>query len=211
MLLSGRGQLLDIASTAPPAFVVIRPDIGLGAVIGGPSRASIAELGRAATEILVEPEHADWAASALPGWSHQESRVYKQSDARRLATGGLVRQATHRELLTWPDIPPALREELLLESDASTPVFAAFAGDRPASFCYPASVTETFWQIAVATLDGYRRQGFAQQCVGHAIESMRTNGRQPVWGAARSTAESARLAERLGFVPVDTLAVFRRP
>ena len=134
-----------------------------------------------------------------------------QGEARRPATGGHVRQATHRELLTWQDIPPALREELLLESDASTPVFVAFAGDRPASFCYPASVTETWWQIAVATLEPYRRQGFALQSIAQAIESMRNSGRQPVWGAARSTAASARLAERLGFIPVDTLMVFRRP
>ena len=210
MLLSGRGQLLDVASSTPPSFVVVHPDKALGAVIGGPSRASIAELGRAATEILAEPEHVDWVASALPGWSSHESRVYKQGEARRLATGGQVRQATHRELLTLPDIPKEFREELLSESDTGTPVFVAFAGDRPASFCYPAAVTETWWQIAVATLEPYRRQGFAQQSIVWAMASMRNSGRQPVWGAARSSPASARLAERLGFVPVDTLVVFRR-
>jgi hypothetical protein len=195
----------------PPAFVVLRPDTGLAAVVGGPSRAAIGQLAGVAKEVLAEPEHADWVASALRGWPYQERRIYMQGEARRVPAGGQVRQVTHRELLTLPDIPPELREELLVESDAGTPVFVAFAGDRAVSFCYPATVTETWWQVSVHTLEEYRRQGFAMGAVAQAIQTMRGNGRQPVWGAASATEASAKLAERLGFIPVDTLAVFRRP
>jgi hypothetical protein len=210
MLVSGRGQLLDIASTTPPAFVVVRPDNGIGAVIGGPSRAAIAELERLATEVLVEPEHADWVGSALRDWRREERRVYTQGEPRRHVTSG-ARQATHRELLTWPGIPAELREQLLLESDGGTPVYVAFAGDRAVSFCYPSAVTETWWKVAVVTLPEYRRQGFAMRAVATGIEEMRTNGRHPVWGAARGTEVSARLAQRLGFAAVDTMVVFSRP
>jgi RimJ/RimL family protein N-acetyltransferase len=41
------------------------------------------------------------------------------------------------------------------------------------------------------------------------IAHMKTRGRSPVWGSAVSNIPSMRLAEKLGFVPVDRLIVFR--
>jgi hypothetical protein len=43
------------------------------------------------------------------------------------------------------------------------------------------------------------------------IRQMRAAGKQPVWGAYESNVASAALAHKLGFVPVDTIAVFTRP
>jgi RimJ/RimL family protein N-acetyltransferase len=41
------------------------------------------------------------------------------------------------------------------------------------------------------------------------VELMGKEGLRPVWGAEERNRASLRLAERLGFVPVDELFVFR--
>jgi RimJ/RimL family protein N-acetyltransferase len=42
------------------------------------------------------------------------------------------------------------------------------------------------------------------------IAQMKNRGRSPVWGSVVSNIPSMRLAEKLGFVPVDRLIVFSK-
>jgi GNAT superfamily N-acetyltransferase len=123
---------------------------------------------------------------------------------------GLVRRVSHGELAGWPEIPEDLREELR-DAEAETPIFAAFAGERPAAFCYAGAVSETLWDVAIDTLEPYRRQGFGTRCAAFVIEHMRAAGKEPVWGSLVSNVASSSLAAKLGFVPVDTIFVFTRP
>jgi RimJ/RimL family protein N-acetyltransferase len=101
-----------------------------------------------------------------------------------------------------------LRQELLVEADAGTPIPAAFADGRPVAFCYPGSVTERWWDISIDTIDAYRRRGYAARCVSFCIEEMARAGKQPVWGALESNPPSLRLAAKVGFEPVDRIFVF---
>jgi GNAT superfamily N-acetyltransferase len=211
ILLSGRARV-EVAGTAPPAVVVVRPDIAQGGVIGRPPHRLIQALAADAEELLVEPEHAEWVAQALPGWMFELAILHVLGGAPRLpqVAPGLVRRVSRDELAGWREIPDDLREELC-EAEAETPVFVAFAGERPAAFCYAGAVTESLWDVSIDTLEPYRRQGYATLCAAFVIEQMRAVGKEPVWGSLISNVASARLAAKLGFVPVDTIFVFARP
>ena len=211
LLLSGRARV-EVASTTPPAFVAVRPDIAQGSVIGCPPHHVIQAMAADADEILVEPEHAEWVAQALPGWTFELAMLHVLGGAPRLAQAApaVVRTISRDELAGWSEIPKDLREELG-EAVAETPVFAAFAGDRPAAFCYAGAVTESLWDVSIDTLEPYRRRGYATQCAAFVIEQMRAVGKEPVWGSLVSNVASARLAAKLGFVAVDTIFVFSRP
>ena len=211
LMLSGRAHV-EVASTSPPALVVVRPDIAQGGVIGRPPHAIIRMMAERADEMLVEPEHVEWVAAALPEWEFESATLHLLGAAPRLplVSPGLVRAVSREELASWPDIPEDLRQELVAV-DPDTPVFAAFARDQPVAFCYAGAVTERLWDLSIDTLEPFRRQGYATQCAAYVIERMRAVGKEPVWGAMASNIASARLAVKLGFVPVDTIFVFEKP
>lgn len=49
----------------------------------------------------------------------------------------------------------------------------------------------------------------ASRCVSFMVELMGKEGLRPVWGAEERNRASLRLAEKLGFAPVDELFVLR--
>ncbi len=63
------------------------------------------------------------------------------------------------------------------------------------------------WDVAIDTLEGYRRRGHGARCVAYMIEHLRPL--RPVWRAENSNQASLGLAARLGFTPVDELPIFR--
>ena len=211
LMLSGRAHV-EVASTSPPALIVVREDIAQGGVIGRPPLHAIGTMAASADEILVEPEHVEWVAAALPEWEFESATLHVLGGDPRLplVPRGRVRAVSRTELASWPGIPEDLRQEFLAVDDG-TPVFAAFTGEQPAAFCYPGAVTESLWDLSIDTLEPFRRQGYAAQCAAHVIGQMRGAGKEPVWGAMASNIASARLAAKLGFVPVDTIFVFSRP
>jgi RimJ/RimL family protein N-acetyltransferase len=211
LLLSGRAHV-EVATTSPPAFTVVRADIAQGGVIGRPPHRAIQMMAASAEEILVEPEHVEWVAQALPDWRYESATLHVLGGKPRLPVvpRGLVRVVSRQELASWLEIPAALREELL-EAEEETRVFAAFASGKPAAFCYAGAVTERLWDLSIDTVEPFRRQGFATLCAAFVIEHMRAAGREPVWGSLASNVASARLAAKLGFVPADTIFVFEHP
>lgn len=210
MLLSGVGRPVGAVTASPVAFVALHADEDQAVVVGCPERELIQKAAAIARELLAVPENADWTAGALPGWQQEAATIYTAAtlDRIRAVPPGIVRQVTAEELVGIPDRHAGLRDELLVEARAGTPVFAAFAGEQPAAFCYAGSVTERWWDISVDTLEPFRRQGYAAQCVAHVVQHMTEQGRMPVWGALESNIASARLATKLGFNPVDTIIVF---
>jgi GNAT superfamily N-acetyltransferase len=210
MLLSGTGRPVGPVATSPVAFVALHADDDQAVVVGCPERELIQKAAAVAQELLAVPENADWTAAALPGWQQEVATIYTAAtlDRVRAVPPGIVRQLTTEELAGIPDRHADLRDDLLVEARAGTPVFAAFAGQQPAAFRYAGSVTERWWDISLDTLEPFRRQGYAAQCVAHVVQHMTERGRMPVWGALESNIASARLATKLGFNPVDSVIVF---
>ena len=210
MLLSGMGKVVGDVTASPVSFVALHADLDQAVVVGRPERELIRKAAAVARELLAVPENADWTSAALPNWQHETAEILTAAtlDRVRAVPPGVVRQLTAEELARIPARHAGLRDELLAEVGSGTPVFAAFAGGQPAAFCYAGAVTERWWDISIDTLEPFRRQGYAAQCVAHVILHMAAEGRMPVWGAMQSNTASSRLATKLGFTQVDSLIVF---
>lgn len=139
--------------------------------------------------------------------------LHRLTDPSRLppAPDDAVRFLQPGELEELVGISAELRRELSSAEAEGEPVAAVLVDGRPVSFCYPGSVTETLWDISIDTLPEFRRRGLAGRCVAHVIRHMWMMGRDPVWGAVVENPASWMLARKLGFEPVDELALFSAP
>jgi RimJ/RimL family protein N-acetyltransferase len=104
-------------------------------------------------------------------------------------------------------LPPDLRSELRITAGRS-PIVVSLEEGHPVSFCYAASRTESLWDIAIDTLEEFRRRGHAARCVAFMVRLMGKEGLRPVWGAEEWNRASLGLAAKLGFYPVEELVVF---
>ncbi|MEJ7602743.1 MAG: GNAT family N-acetyltransferase [Kofleriaceae bacterium] len=87
------------------------------------------------------------------------------------------------------------------------PVWAAYVEGVPVSFAYAPWRSGHWFDVSIDTLPSARQLGLATIVAAALIRDERAHGREPVWGADESNHASLRLAERLGFVPVDELWV----
>jgi hypothetical protein len=125
-------------------------------------------------------------------------------------------------LHTLADEPPEYEGAVLLPADAPLPdylaselawargrgpVFTAYVDGVPSAFAYAPWRSERWFDISVDTVPGARQLGLATIVTSTLIHAERARGRQPVWGADEGNVASLRLAQRLGFAPVDELWV----
>ncbi len=75
------------------------------------------------------------------------------------------------------------------------------------ALCAAGDVTETLWDVGIDTIQSYRRRGHASACFRALAAEMARQGRQPVWCAYEDYPPSLALAAKLGFTPVDRIAV----
>lgn len=201
-LSADRRHFVAASSRWPLVSVVGRPD---GAFIQGAVECADDDL-----NVLCAEEHADHVAEALPDWRRIGATIHAwpgdvplparppAAEARLMESG---------ELQALRHLPADLREELIIAS-AYSPVAGAFAGGAPVAFCCASAVTETLWDIGIDTLDGYRRRGLARKAAQLLMATMGARGQWPVWGSEDGNEPSLALARKLGFVPVERLAVF---
>ncbi len=210
MLLSGRGRILHVNNLNPPSAVVVQDDVSLAAVVGHPPQEQIAEVAAAARELIAAPEDASWIAAALPEWQSDKATLYRLAPTVRhdLPSPESVRDLGAADLQRIRGIPGELRRELEIECRAGTRVVAALEDDQPVAFCYAGAVTESLWDVAVDTLEPFRRRGHASACATVLIAHQLALGKRPVWGAVSHNLASHGLAKRLGFEPTDAIVVF---
>jgi GNAT superfamily N-acetyltransferase len=142
----------------------------------------------------------------LDGWTRGIALIYEQRTSPTIAHGS-TRLVDVQELRSF-DLPADLTGELTAVAGYA-PIAATFVDGRPVSLC-TATETETLFDIGIDTLAGYRGRGYAVQCAAFMIAHQRARGLRPVWGAMEDNRASQRVAEKLGFVPIDRLAVWER-
>ena len=211
MLLSGRCEVFGVEGGGGHGFVVRDTEDVLISVVGRPGRDAIEEAVAREWEgdvLITPPEYEAYMSAALPGWKAVSATLHLLGDAPRLprVPAGAVRLLAPSELAAIDRLPPDLLAEFRV---AYSPIAASLADGRPVSFCYAAAQTETLWDISIDTLEGFRNQGYAARCVAYMVERMEGKGLRPVWGAEEWNRASLGLAAKLGFVPVDSLLVFR--
>ncbi len=211
MLLSGRCEVFGLEEGEDPSFVVRDTEDVLISVVGRPVRDAIEEAVAREWEgnvVIAPPENEAYVSAALSGWRVVSATLHLLGDAPQLphVPAGAVRLLAPSELAAIDRLPPDLLAEFRVAYSA---IAASFADGRPVSFCYAAAQTESLWDISIDTLEGFRNQGYAVRCVAYMIKRMEGRGLRPVWGAEEWNRASLGLAAKLGFVPVDSLLVFR--
>jgi GNAT superfamily N-acetyltransferase len=183
VLLDRAARLVSVIGDVPPDAVGEAASLleGSGAVIGDPAL------------------DLDW-----PGWAREMATLYQLEGLPRVEPFG-SRLVSMDEILRYP-LPEYLLVDLT-RVHTYAPIAATFLDNTPVSFCY-AVETESQWDVSIDTLPQYRGRGYAGACVSWMIGHEATCGRRPVWGAVDSNTASRRVAAKLGFVPVDRIAVW---
>ena len=208
MLLEGCELLGVEEGGAGPSFVArgLYPEGELVAVVGHPAAGAVVEAvarNRGLRAVIAMPENAVPVARTLPGWEIRPAILHLlgEDGLTPMPEGDVGLLSGRDEPLV---LPGDLRAELENAIRMGTPLAAAFVDGAPVSFCYAASETERLWDVAIDTVEGYRRQGHAARCAAFMVRHMReTTGKEPVWGALETNVASMNLAASLGFVPVD--------
>ena len=226
MLLSGRGFVLDFQAEPKPTGAIFQEDIGLAVLIGKPSADLIFQVSELADEVICPIETQEYISPELSGWSLELGSLLQLPSSTDLeefsntlsiplkdkqnSETPQVRTLQPEELLQISDIPELLLEELEQEASLRTEIFCSLDKNNPVAFCFPASQSETLWDISIDTLLAYRRAGHAEKCVRYAIQEMAKRGLRPVWGVVDSNRGSLKLATKLGFEEQYRIAVFTR-
>lgn len=195
------------------SLVLRDPDARSIFVISRPIKEAVedaVEKNGCAGEVIAPHEQAAWLAEVLPGWMRAAIIVHDLPDTQYLpeAPDGMVRFLDPAALQQL-SIADELKQELSSGAEQSL-IAATFVEQHPVSFCYAGAMTESLWDISIDTVPEYRRRGNAARCVAHMIRYMYMQGKRPVWQALEDNPASWRLAQKLGFVPVDELVLFRR-
>ncbi|MFW5836293.1 MAG: GNAT family N-acetyltransferase [bacterium] len=83
--------------------------------------------------------------------------------------------------------------------------------NRPASLAFSAYLDDSFLEVGVETAEAFRGKGYAQAACARVIHEALARGLEPVWSCKTENAGSYRLAERLGFVPLDPHPYYELP
>jgi RimJ/RimL family protein N-acetyltransferase len=214
LLLSGRGDVLGFQPD-PLAAAVADSAFGSAFVLGRPAFAAMGEalaLAGPSGTLMTSIESMEWVSAALPELATERAILHELGPGAALAPvdPGEVRHLRPDEVETLP-LPTGLLEELRSAASGGTPIAAALANGQPVAFCYAGSVTESLWEVAIDTLEAWRRRGYAARAARFEIARFHAFGRRPVWGAVESNAASRGLAAKLGFVAVDELWIFTTP
>jgi GNAT superfamily N-acetyltransferase len=206
LLLSGEA-ILRIGGDGD-AGVVVDAGFPSGAVVGRADRrllqSTLADV-PSDFELLVQMDALAQAQEALPGWTvsiavvHALTRPYESSGGTD--PGVVVSQPPDERWLG--QLPEDIREY----ASVAHAVAVRVVGDEVLAVCAAGDVTETLWDVGIDTLEGHRRRGYAIACFHGLAAHMAAHGKQPVWSAYADYPPSMKLAVKLGFQPVDRVAV----
>jgi hypothetical protein len=207
LLLSGAAQVFG----DDRGWLIVDEQSPLACAIGAPGADLLRRVLNGSSErvLLARTEDAQALASALQDWTVGGVTLHVQRTptprSARLPVWTFTRQSTAWPTLDLAHVPERLREELTVAIERSI-VVTTWLDDRPIAFAYAAFITERWFDIAIDTVEPYRRKGAATAAVLTLIDLMRVWGREAVWGADDRNDASLTMAAALGFSPVATLA-----
>jgi RimJ/RimL family protein N-acetyltransferase len=210
LLLSGAAVVRH--SARMDGAVVLEPALPFGCLVGRADEALLRDAldGVAADfELVVQTDALDGARAALPGWTVAPATIHALASpwpADSGAAPGVVVSAPPQQ--RWLELVPEAGEVRRYAAQADAIALRLVDG-HVVAVCTAGDVTESLWDVGIDTLGGHRRQGHATAAFGALAAHMATRGRQPVWGAEDDNAASLAMAARLGFEPVDRLAVLK--
>jgi RimJ/RimL family protein N-acetyltransferase len=213
LLLSGDGEIFGLDQSVELSLAVRDPSTGSVVVIGRPAQEAVQAAVRGIMHdgnVVATLEEAGWLAATLRGWRRTRAILYLLRDSARLPEDSRQVRFLDPGTIDRLAIPKQLRRELAIGAERS-PIAATLVDGQPVSFCYAGSVTESLWDVSIDTLAAHRRRGYAALCAAHMIRHMAAQGKEPVWGAVEENPASWRLAEKIGFVPADEIALFEPP
>ena len=210
LLLSEDCEIFDLQEKGELSFILRESSGKMVFVIGQPSIIGLQTALQNVEEgcmVVAPQEQVIWLTPALSGWTRTRIIIYTLSNLQRLpiASANQVDFLNNDTLNRLP-ISSDLMDELKDGAEHSM-IAATWVDQQPVSFCYAASETETWWDIAIDTLPEHRRKGYAAMCVSNMIRYMHPKGKQPIWQAVENNLPSRRLAQKLGFEPIDELAL----
>jgi len=210
LILSEDCEIFDLQEQGELSFIVLENNGKMVFVIGQPSihglQTVIRDIGKGGM-LIASQEQAIWLTSALQGWNRGRIILHTLPHPQHLPVVNNLVDFLDADTLDQLPIASELLDELKNAAQHSK-IAATWVDQQPVSFCYAASETETWLDIAVDTLQEHRRNGYAALCVAHMIRYMYTMGKQPVWQAVADNPPSWRLAQKVGFEPIDELALF---
>jgi len=212
-LLWGQPEIFGLQEVPDLALAIRDPESQSVFIVGTPTVSAVQVATHANTRgfVLAPEEQGDWLAAILPDWTRTRAILHTLTDSSHLPAAQAEQvRFLDPSLLDKLSLSEEFRAELKSGAEQSK-IAATFVDDQPVAFCYAGSITETLWDISIDTLAEHRRHGYAGLCVAYMIHHMQTLGKQPVWGALQENPASWRLAQKLGFVAMDALAIFEPP
>lgn len=210
LLLSGRASTWIADDSA--AAVVVDTTLPLGALVGRAERELLRDLLARVPEgfeLIAQMDSLDRARQALPEWA--VTRAVVHTLARPYPSG---EYADSDVIVSAP--PDArwltgLPDDVRHSAGLAEAIAVRVVNGTVVAVCAAGHVTETLWDVGIDTLHGQRRRGYAASCFYALAGWMAERGRQPVWAAYEDYPPSLTLAEKLGFRPVDQVAVLSPP
>jgi RimJ/RimL family protein N-acetyltransferase len=214
MLLADLCEVFGFEGDDSSNFVLRNNEVGTISVIGQPAGEAIlraVDPDEGDGDVLAFEDNYAFVKTVLSHWSSEKAVLHLLGDSPTFPSvpDGMVRFLRPGEVNELTNLSDELAEELAVAA-RQTQIAATIVDDTPVSFCYAGAITETFWDISIDTVEGFRQRGLAALCVAFMIDYFGKQGKKPVWGAFVSNTASMNLAAKLGFVPVDELYVFER-
>jgi RimJ/RimL family protein N-acetyltransferase len=213
LLLSGDCEIFGLEETPKLSFAVRDPTTGSVIVVGKPSQPAVLAAVQGIMHdgsLVASDDEAGWLADALPGWTRTRAILHLLHDPSHLPVPTGDVRFLDPDTIDRLSVPAQLRRELRFGAEDSE-ITAVFVDSQPVAFCYAGSITEALWDVSIDTLSEHRRRGYAARCAAHMIRHMDASGKQAVGGAVEENPASWRLAQKIGFVAVDEIALFEPP
>lgn len=193
-----------------------RRELGPGFAVGNDRARLVAVCGDADPDAALAlvgacPEHtflvgADALAAALRGAGRGVVRAILHTLPEPEALPDMDGAAALAADASLAHLPAALAEELRAALPRGA-VWAAWVDGEPVAFAYAPWRSRRWFDVSVDTVPAARQLGLGTIVAAAMIRGERAEGREPVWGADEHNLASLRLAQRLGFRPVDGLWV----